>query len=193
MAGEPNDVRAQRAEAAKLEMRADLERTIDERVERYLEVGYQGVVAGEHFAPASGECIRLYRDGYFLSAVMVSQSVTEALWRFVLERNAIEVTGDRLEMVPGLVERGILSQEIADALARIWRSFRNDVHHLNPKVAAIPFRELARRNLMDVARIERELFAVTFDNGRMVVKQPQYWDLRPDGTTTVSLRDMWIE
>jgi len=193
MPDKATDVRAQRAEAARLDIRSEVESTLNDRVERYLEIGYQGVVAGEHFAPASAECIRLYRDGYFLSAVMVSQAVTEALWRFVLERNAIEATGDRVEMMPGLVERRILSSQAADAFLRIWRSFRNDVHHLNPKVSTIPFQQLARRNLTDLGQIERELFGVTFDNGRMVPNQQKYWDLRPDGTTVVSLRDMWIE
>jgi hypothetical protein len=193
MTDQPNDVRARRVEIVKRDICAEVERTLDERVERYLEVGYQGVVAGEYFAPASGECIRVYRDGYLLSAVMVSQSVTEALWRFILERNAIEPTGYRSQMVPALIERRILTREVGDAFVRIERSFRNDVHHLNPKVGSISFRQLARRNLIDLGQIEREIFGVTFDNGRMVPNQPKYWDLRPDGTTTVSLRDMWIE
>ncbi len=96
-------------------------------------------------------------------------------------------------MAPILVERGILSQQAADASLRIWRSFRADVVHLNPKVTEIQFPDLARRNVMDLAMIERELFEVTFDNGKIVPKQPKYWDLRPDGTITVFLRDWWIE
>ena len=60
----------------KSEMRADLEQTIEIRVERYLEVEHQGVIPNHHFAAASSECINLYRDGYLLSAVMVSQSAS---------------------------------------------------------------------------------------------------------------------
>ena len=74
----------------KSEMRAALEQTIEIRVERYLEVEHQGVIPNHHFAAASSECINLYRDGYLLSAVMVSQSVTEGIWKFVLERNQIQ-------------------------------------------------------------------------------------------------------
>ena len=55
------------------------------------EVAHQGVIPNHHFAVASSECIKLYRDGYLLSAVMVSQSVTEGIWRFVLERNQIQL------------------------------------------------------------------------------------------------------
>ena len=39
---------------------------------------HHGIIPDHHFAKASTECIGLYRDGYLLSAVMVSQAVAEA-------------------------------------------------------------------------------------------------------------------
>lgn len=134
----------------------------------------------------------LYRDGYLLSAVMVSQAVTEGIWRFVLERNQMQPNRDRLAIAAMLVERKIISADCAEAFGRIWRSFRNDVHHMNPSVSAVPSRELARRNLIDLAAIERDIFAVTFSNGKIVPVQPGYWDLQADGTTSVFLRNPWI-
>ena len=183
----------ERKERVSHDIRQEFEQSIDQRVQRFLEIAHQGVIASEHFGPASAECIRVYRDGHFISSVMVSQSVAEALWRFVLERNDLQFEGDRQKMAPVLAQRRILSQQAADAFIRIWRSFRCDVHHLNPKVAAIPFRELAKRNMTDLAAIERELFEVTPDNGTLIVKQPKYWDLRADGTAPVFLRNWWIE
>jgi hypothetical protein len=181
-------------ERVRLDIRQEFENTLEQRVQRFLEIAHQGVIAGEHFGPASAECLRLYRDGHFISAVMVSQAVAEALFRFVLERNTLRLENDRPAVAPILVERGILSQTAADAFVRIWRSFRGDVHHLNPKVTTeIPFPELAKRNVTDLAMVERELFEVAFDNGRILPKQPKYWDLRPDGTAAVYLRDWWIE
>ena len=173
-------------------MRENLEQSLDARVERYVEVAHQGIIPNHHFAAASSESIDLYRDGYFLSAVMVSQSVTEGIWRFVLERNQVQTDRDRSVLAASLVQQKILSPECAEAFGRIWRSFRNDVHHMNPSVSAVPFRELARRNLMDLAAIEREIFAVTFDNGRIIPVQRRYWDLQSDGTTSVFLRNPWI-
>lgn len=173
-------------------MRQVFDQTLDERVERYLEVAHQGIVPNHHFAGASSECIDLYRDGYALSAVMVSQAVAEGIWRFVLERNQVQADRDRPALATTLVERRVLSAECADAFSRIWRSFRNDVHHMNPSVSRVPFRELARRNLLDLAAIEREIFAVSFDNGKLVPIQPRYWDLQPGGTTSVFLRNPWI-
>jgi hypothetical protein len=172
-------------------MQEDLERSLDQRVERYLEVQHQGIIASHHFAAASSECIDLYRDGYFLSAVMVSQAVTEGIWRFVLDRNSLAYDRDRSAQAATLSQQGVLSADCAAAFERIWRSFRNDVHHMNPSVSAVPFRDLAKRNLADLATIERELFAVTFDAGRMSAVQPKYWDIR-DGKVHVALRRPWI-
>lgn len=173
-------------------MRVVLEQTIEDRVERYLEVAHQGIIPNHHFAAASSECIDLYRDGYALSAVMVSQAVAEGVWRFVLDRNQVQADRDRPALAATLVERKIISAECADAFSRIWRSFRNDVHHMNASVSRVPFRDLAKRNLKDLAAIEREIFAVSFNNGKLVPVQPLYWDLGADGTTAVFLRNPWI-
>ena len=135
-------------------MRAALEQTIEIRVERYLEVEHQGVIPNHHFAAASSECINLYRDGYLLSAVMVSQSVTEGIWKFVLERNQIQPkklkagVGKKMErpaVAAVLVKQKIISTECAEAFVRIWLSFRNDVHHTNPRVRQCPFENLQGR------------------------------------------------
>ncbi len=172
-------------------MREELEQSIEARLDRYLEVAHQGIVPNHHFAPASSECIDLYRDGYELSAVMVSQAVTEGMWRFVLERNDVAYDRDREGQAAALVTSGTISADCATAFGRIWQSFRNDVHHMNPPVARVPFRDLARRNLIDLAVIEREIFAVTFNEGRIVPVRRLYWDLQADGTTSVFLRRPW--
>jgi hypothetical protein len=180
-----------RRDELRKKMRGDLEQSIEDRVERYLEVAHQGVIPNHHFAPASSECIDLYRDGYVVSAVVVSQAVTEGVWRFVLERNQIQYERDRESQADALVQSDVISADCAAAFGRIWRSFRNDVHHMNPSVAAVPFRELARRNMIDLAVIEREIFAVTFNEGNLVPVQRRYWDLRADGTTSAFLRNPW--
>ena len=153
-----------------------------------MEVEHQGIIPNHHFAAASSECIDLYRDGHLLSAVMVSQAVAEGIWRFVLERNQVHQNRDRPALAGELVNGGILSKECAEAFARIWRSFRNDVHHMNPSVSAVPIGEIAKRNLIDLAVVEREVFAVNFTNGKIIPVQPRYWDLQSDGTTSVFLR-----
>lgn len=170
-------------------LEAELRATIEQRVDRYLAVNHQSIIAGHHFAASSAECLDIYRDGHFLSTVMVSQAVAEGIFRFILERNRLAgETGDRPTVAARLVADKIISQQCSDAFVRIWRSFRNDVHHMNPKVAAIPFPELAKRNIDDLATIEREIFAYRVNDGKLSPAQPRYWDVQPDGTVPVFLR-----
>ena len=59
---------------------------------------------------------------------------------------------------------------------------------MNPTVAKVPFVELAKENLQNLALIEKEIFGVEFDNGKLVPKQPKYWDIQGDGAVPVFLR-----
>jgi len=170
-------------------LQGKLESSLEGRIDRYIEVHHQNVLAAHHFAEASAECLDLYRDGYFLSTVMVSQSVAEGIFRFLLDRNSMSPDGrERPEMAELLVKNGIVSNLCADAFVHIWRSFRNDIHHMNPKVADIPFPELAKRNIDDLATIEREIFAYRINNGKLSPVQPKYWDTQPDGKVPIFLR-----
>jgi hypothetical protein len=176
------------------DLRQELEGSLDERVARYLEIDHQLIVGNHHFAAASAECINLYRDGAFISTVMVSQAINEAILRFIAERNKnIHLPADpnipRLKgLIKDCVRKGILSAGCAAASTAILDSSRNDVHHMNPNVAKIDFRELAKKNIQQLGLIEKELFAHEFREGRIVLKQPKYWDLQPDGTVSTNLR-----
>jgi hypothetical protein len=55
-------------------------------------------------------------------------------------------------------------------------------------VAAISFPELAKRNIDDLATIEREIFGYRVNDGKLSPVQAQYWDVQPDGTVPVFLR-----
>lgn len=175
--------RAQLAESLK----SLLEATIEQRISRYLEIEHQGIIGNHHFAGASSECISLYRDGYFISAVMVSQAVNEGIMRLVAQRKGIE-GGNHSELVDNLKQKNMISPHCAEASERIRGSFRNDVHHMNPTVARIPFQELAKRNLQDLATVEREIFGVDIRDGQLVPHHPEYWDVAEDGTVPVFLR-----
>lgn len=188
MSGTPETDDAIRRHHLQRGLRDMFEQTVDARVDRYLEVGHQGIIPNHHFAAASSECVDLYRDGYFLSAVMVAQAVNEGIFKFVLERNSIPQPGTLSETVSTLVAKDIVSQACADAFNRIWGSFRNDVHHMNPGVVRIPFSAVARSNLADLALIEREIFATGFAAGRLVPVHRKYWDLGADGMAQVFLR-----
>lgn len=169
------------------ELRQTFELTLEERIDRYLEIDHQGIIGNHYFAAASSECIDLYRDGHFIATVMASQAVNEGILKFIAERNHIQATNHQ-ELMEVLVSKGIISKDFADASERIWHSFRNDVHHMNPKVTSIPFKQLAKQNLQALATVEREIFGVNIEEGKLVPKKPLYWDVQKDGTVPVFLR-----
>lgn len=168
--------------------------SIEEKINRYLEIEHQGIIGGHYFAPASSECLYLYRDGYFIGAVMMSHAINEGIIKFVAERNGIErqkadgTTKTIAELIDEFREKGTISNACADASMGIWKSFRADIHHMNPTVASIDFQKLAQRNLKHLSAIEREIFDFKVNNGAIVPSQPKYWDIKADGTTTVFLR-----
>ena len=51
----------------------------------------------------------------------------------------------------------------------------------------------AQYNLIDLATIERDVFGVTFEQGKMKPSRRQYWDVASDGTVKIALRNMWLE
>ena len=165
------------------------EQTREERVERSIEVDRQRIIGSHHFADASTECILLYIDGYFIATVMTTQAVNEGIIKFVAARNNIKYQNmchyDRLKT---LKDNGIISQKCFEASCQIWRSYRNDVHHMNPKVAEIDFPELGKKNIHSLAVIEREIWSINRRDREMIPIQPKYWDVNPDGTITITLR-----
>ena len=167
---------------------------IDEKIDRYLEIEHQGIIGSHYFAPASSECIYLYRDGYFIGAVMMSHSINEGIIKFVAERNGIEKnkadgTSKTVEdLINELREENIITTTCGDSSMRIWKSYRNDIHHMNPTVANIDFKKLAQQNLKYLSTIEKEIFDYKNNNGAIAPTQPKYWDIQNDGTTTVFLR-----
>lgn len=168
--------------------------SIEERISRYLEIEHQGIIGGHYFANASSECIYLYRDGYFIAAVMMSHAINERIIKFIAERNGInrqkedENTKTIKELIAELKDKNIISENCATASIKIWKSFRADIHHMNPTVAKIRFQKLAKQNLKYLATIEREIFGHDIKDGAIVPHQPQYWHINADGRATVFLR-----
>ena len=168
--------------------------SIEQKISRYLEIEHQGIISGHYFASASSECIYLYRDGYFIGAVMMSHAINEGIMKFVAERNSISRSkeGGNTKTIEELIsefrEKNIISKKCADASMKIWKSFRADIHHMNPTVAKIPFQKLAQQNLKYLSTIEKEIFGYDMKDGAIAPHQTKYWDIKTDGTTTVFLR-----
>jgi hypothetical protein len=59
---------------------------------------------------------------------------------------------------------------------------------MNQTVARLDFQKLAQKNLKCLSLIEKEIFDFKLNNGAIVPRHPQYWDIKSDGTTTAFLR-----
>lgn len=165
------------------------EQTREARTDRNLEVDRQRIIGSYHFSRASTECIDLYTHGFFIATVMTTQAVNEGIIKFVAARNSIDYENmNHTNLLEILKNKGVISQDCFEASEQIRGSYRNDVHHMNPKVDQIDFPKLAKKNIQNLAVIEREIWATNFKNGKVITIQPKYWDTNPDGTVTVNLR-----
>lgn len=165
------------------------EHTVDEKAERYLSIDHQGIVGNHHFAVASDETIRCYEEGLYISCIMATQAVAEGILKFLVERNPDidnSLKGD--EAIVALESSGHITQECRDAFKIIRNSFRNDYHHMNPKVGDLPHKELAQEVITSLANIEKEIFAVSFSEGKLIPAIPRYWDSKKEGTVECFLR-----
>ena len=166
------------------------ERTCEERADRYLEIDRQKIIGEHHFARASTECIYLYTHGFFIATVMTTQAVNEGIIKFVAGRNNIinYENMNHSKRLKTLKDKSIISQGCLEASEQIRRSYRDDIHHMNPPVAQINFPELAKKNIQNLAVIEREFWSAAIIGGKLMLFQPKYWDINPDGTVPIYLR-----
>jgi len=155
--------------------------SIDEKINRFLENKRPGITASHQFTPALSECTKLYRDGYFISTVMMSHAINEAIINLVAEKNNIDrqnkdnTTKTIEELIVELRESNLISANCASASSSIWNSYRNDIHHMNPKVSDIPFQRLAQLNIKHLSAIENEIFGFYINNLFVVPYQANYW------------------
>jgi len=125
---------------------------------------------------------------------MISHAINEGIIKFIAERNSIsrqKENGDTKTievLINEFKERKIISNECAEASIKIWKSFRADIHHMNPTVKGIPFKELALQNIKDLAVIEKEIFGFDINNGAIVPHQPKYWNINKNGMIEAFLR-----
>jgi hypothetical protein len=171
---------------------ADCKALASERAERYLRARHHGIVADTPFAPASAECIALFRDGHYYGAISLSQAVGEALVRHMCRSNKWKPAENFEENVRKLRERNFIDDSIDGNLLRLWEK-RDDYHHLNPTVARdrAELEELALVKIRALGEVERFVFAWTPSDTPGVIKllRPQYWPDRTDSRVSVFLRN----
>jgi hypothetical protein len=173
----------ERLELLKRSLVSEFERSLDERIDRYFSVGHHWITGDHHFADASAECLKLYRDGFFLSCVMVTQAVSDGIAKFVAERNRVTRLHkeSNRELVQRMLQLGVVTTRFAAAFDRIQGSFRNDYHHMNPPVGQLDHASIAKQNIADLAEIERDIFECNVgSSGRLIPRNLLYWDADSD-------------
>jgi hypothetical protein len=178
-------------EALERDLRQMFELTLHERLDRAVALDHHRILAAHHFAEASAECIELWRDGRFYAVVMMSQAIAEGICRLVLDRRGLSEEQYQGARIRRLAEAGLISDACASALRRIaTRELRNDIHHMNPTIAASAgtMRELAAQHVRDLSTVEAEIFAFDVEGGKLRPKTPAYWDVEADGSAHVYLR-----
>jgi hypothetical protein len=122
--------------------------------------------------------------------VIISQAIGLAIDLFICYNKIYKrPDGQSLkEALEALAAAGRIPKEWADAYGRIYRSFRNDYHHMNPQVGKLDHHALAHRNMQDLAYLESEMFAIdgTID-GKIVLRHIDFWDRQSDGTVKAHL------
>lgn len=169
-------------------LQQEFQLTLDQRVNRYFEARPHGIVPNTHFAAVSAESHFLFRDGYYYGTISLVQAVSEALLKFLCQRNRWKSNNEFEENIKQLKTRGKISDDLLSLFTKIWDG-RNDYHHLNLQIEQDrrKLEILAKEKLTALKNIEKELFAYTTKEGKLVPKYPKYWDLKSN-TIPVFLR-----
>jgi hypothetical protein len=174
------------------ELLEDCQALASQRAERYLRARHHGIVADTPFAPASAECIELFKDGHFYGSISLSQAVGEALVRHMCRSNKWKPAENFEENVRKLRERGFIDAAVEGELLRLWEK-RDDYHHLNPTVARdrSELESLALAKIRALGEVERFVFAwgPSDTPGAIRLLRPQYWPDHTDGRVSVFLRN----
>lgn len=172
----------------KNELQQEFEFSLDQRIDRYLELKPHGVIPNSHFAAVSAECHLLYRDGHYYGTISLTQAVAEALVKFLCRVNGWKAAKDFEDNLDKLEKRTKITGNLKDKFLEIWQQ-RNDYHHLNSKVEQDrkKLEQFAKQKLNCLKQIEEELFAYSVSKGKLVPKFPKYWDIT-NGTISVFLR-----
>jgi hypothetical protein len=157
-------------------LKQEFEITLQDRIERYLQVKPHGIIPNTPFARASSECSKAYRDGQFYGCISLTQSVAESLVKFLCKCNGWKPEKVFEKNIEKLEKRGIITTEQSKDLLSIWEN-RDDYHHLNDDVESdyLKLISLAESKLLLLNKIEKQVFDFSIDKGVLVPKNPKYW------------------
>ncbi len=136
------------------------------------------IIANHHFSLVSSECQLLFDDRYYFGCIALSQSVAEALARFMYEKwtkNKPEETfyGNIKQM-----RKYEVKPDVTKLLIEIHGGQqRNDFHHLNKNVPTDykQLQSIATGKIDALNKSESQIFDYEEIDGRLKPKYEQYW------------------
>ncbi|MCA9403931.1 MAG: hypothetical protein KC897_09135 [Candidatus Omnitrophica bacterium] len=170
---------------AEQSLKDEFDAFLPDRIRRITEINTQWLIPNEHFAPASSECLKLYRDGHFHGCISLVQAVTEAISRFLCEKNSFRADKDFEKTIKTLKRRNFISTDLESYFLQIWQH-RHDYHHLNSSIAKDlhDLESIAKSKLNALHQIQSEIFRFNIRDGAIVPTHPKYWSVE-DGTAYI--------
>lgn len=107
----------------KNDLRKVFEMSLDDRVNRYLEINNSGIIANTPFAEASSECIEVYRDGFYIVTVMMRHAINEGIVRYATERNGLKKNSGFQVWLDTMLKKKIVTTKFGEASRKIWHSY----------------------------------------------------------------------
>ena len=170
-------------------IKQEIEQTLSLRAQRYLKVKPHGIVPYTQFASVSAECNLLFRDGHYYGCITLTQSVTEAIVRFLCQKNSWKPEKDFENNINKLLNRNFISEKLKNKFLKIWEN-RDDYHHLNPniEVQRTKLEEISYEKVLLLKEIESEIFKFSLKDGKLIPENKKYWELQKNGTIPVFLK-----
>ncbi len=170
-------------------IKQEFKQTLPDRVQRYLKVKPHGIVPYTEFAPVSAECTLLFRDGHFYGCIALSQAVTEAIVRFLCQKNGWQPEKTFEKNINKLQTRKFISEEMKNKFLKVWAK-RDDYHHLNPSIETdrANLELIALEKILLLKEIESEIFKFSNVDGELMPENKKYWVLQENGTIPVFLK-----
>lgn len=170
-------------------IKQEIEQTLSLRAQRYLKVKPHGIVPYTQFASVSAECILLFRDGHYYGCITLTQSVAEAIVRFLCQKNSWKPEKNFENNINKLLNRKFISEKLKNKFLKIWES-RDDYHHLNTNIEAqrTKLEEISYEKVLLLKEIESEIFKFSLKDGKLIPENKKYWELQENGTIPVFLK-----